>query len=30
MSADPHMFLISLLGGQDPDPLKDIGLDVGL
>jgi hypothetical protein len=24
------MFLISLLGGQDPDPLKDIGLDVGL
>jgi hypothetical protein len=30
MSADPHVFLISLLGGQDPDPLKNIGLDVGL
>jgi hypothetical protein len=29
-SADKRMFLISLLGGHDPDTLLQIGLDIGL
>jgi len=29
-SADEKMFLISILGGQDPDPLTECGFNIGL